>query len=211
MDIAVTWSKFKSEQLFIIYKGEWGRDIKYVECCKFQTNFCLLLLSFYTIGYWNPQEEVLVISLGVRKKFLLQAGHTAWHPISLEPQKNLKMFQKEQTPQVRAATSFSTIGLWIVAQNWVLFLKWNTVICLPFYVAFLQIGLEWQIYSDFWIYEYISVIYMFTDFLAHDPSLILSKLRSRKWWKETASILELCHQLAAVSAAVNLRSSSESL
>lgn len=123
MDIAVTWSKFKSEQLFIIYEGEWGGDIKYVECCKFQTNFCLLLLSFYTVGYWNPQEEVLVISLGVQKKFLLQAGHTAWHPISLEPQKNLKMFQKEQTPQVRAATSFSTIGLWIVAQNWVRFPK----------------------------------------------------------------------------------------
>lgn len=59
-----------------------------------------------------------MISSGAQQKFLLQAGHTGWHPTSLEHQKNRKTFQKEQTLQVRAAPSFSTTGLWTALQNW---------------------------------------------------------------------------------------------
>lgn len=126
-------------------QGRTGRGLKICWIyCKFQTNFCLLLLSFCNVGYWSPQEEVLVISLGVQKKFLLQAGHTGWHPISLEHQKNLKIFQKEQTLQVSTATSISTIGLWIQSSTEMLSYSWSGTLW-TVYVVFLLIEWAWKI------------------------------------------------------------------
>jgi len=166
----------------VAYKGECGGGHQVGS----QTDIHLLFPFSCAAGYWSPLEEGLVISLEVQKKFLLPASRTEWHPIFLEHQKNHRIFQKEQTLQVRAATPTAWLGSEVQSRAGFVLLLCNAVVLCFYSVS----GPEHWIYSHTWRYEYFSDLHIHRLFST--SRLILSKLRPRKWWKEAVSILELC-------------------